>query len=110
MFIIVYAYSAKSRPRWAVGGLFISCYGLFRFIVEFYRQPDGHIGFDAFGWLTRGQILSLPMIVAGVALIIWSYRVQHRRKDVAQDAAGESESLGSKAKKQRRSKNKKKRA
>ena len=76
LFLIVFLFSAKKRPTWSVGGLFLLCYGLFRFFVEFFRQPDGHIGFDAFGWLTRGQILSLPMIVGGVLIIVWAYRVQ----------------------------------
>ena len=49
-------------------------YGVFRSIAEFFREPDAHIGFDALGWLTRGQLLSLPMIVAGLAIIIWAYR------------------------------------
>ena len=74
LFIIVYSFSAKRRPPWSVGGLFLACYGSFRFIVEFFRQPDNHIGFDALGWMTRGQLLSLPMIVMGLVLIILAYR------------------------------------
>lgn len=74
LFIIIYTYSSKPRPQWSVGGLFLLCYGCFRFFVEFFRQPDGHIGFDAFGWLTRGQILSIPMIVGGLLIIAWAYR------------------------------------
>ncbi len=74
LFIILFVYSSKPRPQWAVGGLFLICYGCFRFLVEFVRQPDSHIGFDAFGWLTRGQELSLPMIAAGVFLMWWAYR------------------------------------
>ena len=74
LFVIVYGFSAKPRPTWSVGGLFLACYGAFRFIVEFFRQPDSHIGFDAFGWMTRGQLLSLPMIIMGVVLIILAYR------------------------------------
>jgi len=54
--------------------LFLFGYGVFRSIAEFFREPDAHIGFDALGWLTRGQLLSLPMIVAGLAIIIWAYR------------------------------------
>lgn len=78
LFIIVYSFSAKPRPTWSVGGLFIICYGLFRFAVEFFRQPDSHIGFDAFGWLTRGQILSLPMIIVGVIVMVVAYRTNNR--------------------------------
>lgn len=74
LFVILYGYSARPRPRWSVAALFLICYGLFRFVVEFFRQPDSHIGFDALGWLTRGQLLSLPMIIVGAALWRWSYR------------------------------------
>lgn len=76
LFAILYLFSRKPRPEWATGGLFVMCYGIFRFMVEFVREPDSHIGFDLFGWMSRGQILSLPMIVAGMALIVWAYRRQ----------------------------------
>lgn len=73
LFVIVYGFSSRPRPALSVSGLFLLCYGCFRFFVEFFRQPDGHIGFDALGWLTRGQLLSLPMIGVGVALIMYAY-------------------------------------
>jgi phosphatidylglycerol:prolipoprotein diacylglycerol transferase len=44
-----------------------------RFVSEFFREPDPHIGFQAFGWMTRGQMLSLPMILLGVYLIVTAY-------------------------------------
>jgi phosphatidylglycerol:prolipoprotein diacylglycerol transferase len=50
-------------------------YGTLRFLVEFTRQPDGHLGLLAVG-LSMGQWLSAPMIVAGVALIAWAYRAR----------------------------------
>jgi len=56
-----------------IGGLFLTLYGSFRFFVEFYRAPDVTIGFDFFGWMTRGQLLSLPMIIIGIIIILWSY-------------------------------------
>lgn len=74
LFVIVWVFSSKQRPPWSVGGLFLTGYGCFRFLVEFFRQPDSHIGFDLFGWMTRGQLLSLPMVLVGVALIIFAYR------------------------------------
>ncbi len=74
LFVIVFWFSAKPRPRWSVSGLFLLCYGLFRFIVEYFRQPDAHIGFDALGWLTRGQLLSLPMIIIGLVLLFVAYQ------------------------------------
>jgi phosphatidylglycerol:prolipoprotein diacylglycerol transferase len=76
LFVILYGFSARPRPGWSVGGLFLIAYGCFRFVVEFFREPDSHIGFDAFGWLTRGQLLSLPMIVVGVLVMIYAYRAQ----------------------------------
>ena len=79
LFIIVYGFARRPRPEWSVGGLFLIGYGCFRFLVEFVREPDRHIGFDAFGWLTRGQMLSLPMIVAGAALMIYAYRRAGRK-------------------------------
>ena len=74
LFFILYWYTRMPRPRWSSAGLFLLGYGVFRSIAEFFREPDTHIGFDALGWLTRGQLLSLPMIVAGLAIIIWAYR------------------------------------
>lgn len=74
LFILVWWFSAKPRPRAAVSGLFLLGYGSFRFIVEFVRVPDPQYGYLAFNWLTMGQLLCLPMIVAGLALMIWAYR------------------------------------
>jgi phosphatidylglycerol:prolipoprotein diacylglycerol transferase len=74
LFAVVWWFSSRPRPRWAVGGVFISVYGLFRILVEFVREPDAGIGFVAFGWLTRGQLYSLPMLIGGIALVAWAYR------------------------------------
>ena len=74
LFLIVFLYTRKQRPRLAPGALFVLCYGIFRFVVEFFREPDGHIGFDALGWVTRGQLLSLPMIAVGLGVLIYAYR------------------------------------
>jgi phosphatidylglycerol:prolipoprotein diacylglycerol transferase len=57
----------------AVSAVFMFCYGSFRFITEFFRIPDSHLGFVAFDWLTMGQILSLPMIIFGVVVFIIAY-------------------------------------
>ena len=57
----------------AVSGLFLTLYGVFRFAVEFARMPDYHIGYLAFGWVTLGQVLSVPMIAFGVILLGWAY-------------------------------------
>jgi len=74
LFCIVWWYSARPRPRFAAAGLFCMGYGLFRFIVEFFREPDSHLGFVAFDWMTMGQQLSLPMIVVGAATMVLAYR------------------------------------
>jgi phosphatidylglycerol:prolipoprotein diacylglycerol transferase len=74
LFLILWIYASKERPRMAVSGLFLICYGVFRFSVEFVRLPDAHIGYMAWGWLTRGQVLTIPMIIWGIALIILAYR------------------------------------
>jgi phosphatidylglycerol:prolipoprotein diacylglycerol transferase len=74
LFLIVWFYSAKPRPRMAVSGVFAVFYGLFRFLVEFVRQPDAQLQFIAFGWLTMGQLLSAPMIILGIGLLWWAYK------------------------------------
>ena len=74
LFIILWLFSAKARPRAAVSGLFLLGYGVFRFIVEFVRIPDPQYGYLAFNWLTMGQVLCLPMIVGGLAMMIWAYK------------------------------------
>ena len=73
LFILVWFYSARPRPVGAVSGLFLVGYGTFRFIVEFSREPDDFLGLLSMG-LTMGQWLSLPMMVAGVVLMVWAYR------------------------------------
>lgn len=74
LFLILRWFSRQSPPRCAASGMFLLCYGVFRFAVEFVRLPDAHIGYLAFGWLTMGQVLSFPMIACGAALIGWAYR------------------------------------
>ena len=71
LFVILWLYSAKPRPVGSVGGLFLLGYGVFRFFVEYFREPDAHIPLNALG-LSQGQMLCIPMIVAGLALIIYA--------------------------------------
>ena len=82
LFIILWWYSSKPRPYMAVSGVFLFFYGAFRFFVEFYRMPDSDIGYLGFGWVTMGQVLSAPMIVAGIAMIAIAYR-SHSKREVA---------------------------
>jgi len=74
LFVILWFYSAKPRPYLAVSGMFLMFYGLFRFAVEFVRLPDKDPGYLAYGWVTMGQVLSVPMILAGVVLMTMAYR------------------------------------
>ena len=69
MFGVLWWYSRRPRPRYAVAGLFALMYGCFRFLVEFVRVPDAQLGeggYLAFGWLTMGQVLSTPLILVGL--------------------------------------------
>ncbi|HCI02418.1 MAG: prolipoprotein diacylglyceryl transferase [Oceanospirillaceae bacterium] len=70
LFILVWLYSAKPRANLQVSGMFLLGYGGQRLVVEFARQPDAHLNFIAFGWLTQGQLLSMPMIALGLYLLL----------------------------------------
>ena len=69
LFIMVWVFSLKPRKVGAVSGLFALGYGVFRFAVEFVRMPDVQLGYLAFGWLTMGQLLCVPLILAGAWLL-----------------------------------------
>ncbi len=73
LFALLWIYSSRPRPVGAVSGLFLAGYGTFRFLVEFSREPDDFLGLLALG-LSMGQWLSLPMIVAGIVMMVWAYR------------------------------------
>ena len=74
LFTILWWYSSKPKPRMAVSGLFLVCYASFRIFVEFFRVPDAQYGYLAWGWVTMGQILSLPMLIAGILFLAVAYR------------------------------------
>jgi phosphatidylglycerol:prolipoprotein diacylglycerol transferase len=73
LFLLLWWFSSKPRPRGAISGLFLVGYGVFRFAVEYTRQPDSYLGLLALGF-SMGQWLSLPMIALGVGLLVWAYR------------------------------------
>lgn len=73
LFVLLWWFSSKPRPRGQVSALFLLGYGGLRFLAEFAREPDSFIGYLALG-LTMGQWLCLAMIAAGAALLIWSRR------------------------------------
>lgn len=70
LFVLVYGFTCVRRPAWAASGVFLLGYGLARYGVEFFREPDASLFLD---WMTRGQFLSLPMIIGGAAMIALSY-------------------------------------
>jgi phosphatidylglycerol:prolipoprotein diacylglycerol transferase len=72
--IVLWWFTQRQRPQWAPSALFLIMYGAGRLLVEFWRLPDAHIGYLAGGWLTMGHVLTLPMLVGGVALLVYAYR------------------------------------
>jgi len=74
LFIILWWYTSKPRPRMAPTGLFLIIYSLARITVEFWRVPDEHIGYLLGGWFTMGMLLSLPMLLIGLTLMFMAYR------------------------------------
>jgi phosphatidylglycerol:prolipoprotein diacylglycerol transferase len=73
LFLIIWWFTSKPRPRLAPTGLFFTLYAIFRIAVEFVRVPDADFGYIAFGWLTMGQLLSLPVLAAGLAMLAFAY-------------------------------------
>lgn len=90
LFGVLYAVSMKPRPRYLVSGLFALLYGMFRFLVEFVREPDAQLGYLAWGWLTMGQLLSLPLIVLGLVWIAMSRRAPTLAPRVVEDPPKEA--------------------
>lgn len=72
LFVILWLFSRRPRPAMAVSALFLLFYGVFRFSVEFVRVPDEQFGYLAFDWVTMGQVLTLPMILAGAGMFLYA--------------------------------------
>ncbi|WAI11627.1 MAG: prolipoprotein diacylglyceryl transferase [Buchnera aphidicola (Macrosiphum albifrons)] len=72
LFFIIYFFSKKNRPLGSISGLFLICYGIFRILIEFFREPDPQIGLFK-NMITMGQILSFPMIIAGLIIMYQSF-------------------------------------
>ena len=68
LFMILWNVSKKRRPVGVTSGLFLICYGLFRFVIEFMREPDQHLGLLSFG-LSMGQWLCVPMVMIGLMFV-----------------------------------------
>lgn len=79
IFCVLFALSRKRppRPQGTFLGAFLVLYGIFRFLIEFVREPDVQLGYLWGGWLTMGQVLSAPLIVAGITLLIYAARTRH---------------------------------
>jgi len=73
LFLMLVWYKKRNPPAGNIGGLFLLGYGTFRFGIEFFREPDAHLGILSLG-MSMGQWLCMPMILSGIALIVWGYR------------------------------------
>ncbi|HEX7763408.1 MAG TPA: prolipoprotein diacylglyceryl transferase family protein, partial [Cellvibrio sp.] len=80
LFVIVFWFSAKPRPRGAVSGIFLVAYATFRFAIEFVREPDR--GVALVGWMTRGQLLCVPMFLVGIGLLVYAYMASNKGSKV----------------------------
>ncbi|MGK2946677.1 MAG: prolipoprotein diacylglyceryl transferase [Candidatus Malihini olakiniferum] len=79
LFILLNLFIRKPRPTGSVSGLFLISYGVFRIITEFFREPDVQLGLFS-NFISMGQILSLPMVFAGILMMIWAYRRQAEKQ------------------------------
>lgn len=73
LLLLMLWFTRRPRPTFAASGVFSLGYGVLRFSAEFFREPDAHLGFQAFGWMTRGQLLCVPMILLGLYLLFRAY-------------------------------------
>lgn len=78
LFVVLFVLSRKQPPlpQGTYSGVFMLGYGICRFMVEFIREPDVQLGYLWGGWLTMGQVLSLPLILAGIALLIYAWKTK----------------------------------
>jgi phosphatidylglycerol:prolipoprotein diacylglycerol transferase len=87
LFVVLWWFTSRPRPRLAPSGLFLILYGVGRLIVEFWRVPDEHISYLLGGWLTMGMVLTLPMVLIGVALLVMAYKRREPSGNVSLAAA-----------------------
>lgn len=108
LFALLWWFSHRSRPRFAVTGFFLAGYGVFRSVAEFFREPDQHIGYLAGDWLTMGILLSQPMVILGIVFLIMAYRLNiDDRVDPGQaEPAGHSKKQPTQPSKARKKKSK----
>lgn len=77
LFVLLWFYARKPRATGEISGLFLIGYGLLRFAAEYFREPDRFLGLQALN-LSQGQWLSLPMIAAGILILVWARRADQR--------------------------------
>ena len=77
LFVLLWLYARKERKQAQVSAVFLIGYGLLRFIAEFFREPDAHLGLLSLG-MSMGQWLCMPMILAGVLLWVWAETPRRR--------------------------------
>lgn len=71
LMVLIFRFQRLARPRY-IGGAFLAGYGASRILVEFFREPDAHIGYLFGGWLTMGMVLSVPMVAIGVIAMAYA--------------------------------------
>lgn len=81
IFVVLYALSRRvpPRPQGTFMGVFLALYGIFRFLVEFVRVPDAQLGY-LFGPITMGQLLSLPLVLLGIAILVGAHRLNRPQR------------------------------
>lgn len=82
LFILLWLYARRPKPLGAISAMFLVGYGLFRCLAEFFREPDSQMGFIG-GFLTAGQLLSLPMVACGIILLGWAYRKRSMHETIS---------------------------
>lgn len=97
LFVILYVISRKPRTLGLSSGTFLIGYGVFRTIIEFFREPDAHLGLY-FSFISKGQILSVPMILAGILMIYFGYLSQEKSAIAAASRENKSDKLKAKRK------------
>lgn len=72
LFAMLWVFAMKPRPLMVISGMFLVGYGSLRVLSEAFREPDSHIGFVMFNWVTQGQLLSVPMVLLGISFVVYS--------------------------------------
>ena len=83
LFLIIWLVGRRPTPPGTLMWTFVTCYGLIRLVVEFFREPDFHLGF-IFGQFSMGQILSVPMVFLGAFMLAKGYQSDAWRETVAE--------------------------